>query len=74
MPTNRHAHRDVHPHGQLRPVVVRDRSIASDIPAAEKSDRSNPDHVAAPFAGVVTVAVSVDDTVDADKRSPPSKR
>ena len=51
--------------GQLRPVVVRDRSIASDVPAAEKSDRSNPDHVAAPFAGVVTVAVSVDDTVDA---------
>jgi pyruvate carboxylase len=51
--------------GQLRPVVVRDRSIASDIPAAEKADRSNPDHVAAPFAGVVTVSVSVDDTVDA---------
>jgi pyruvate carboxylase len=51
--------------GQLRPVVVRDRSIASDIPTAEKADRSNPDHVAAPFAGVVTVAVSVDDTVDA---------
>ncbi len=51
--------------GQLRPVVVRDRSIASDVPTAEKADRSNPDHVAAPFAGVVTVAVSVDDTVDA---------
>ncbi|MDT7795469.1 MAG: pyruvate carboxylase, partial [Mycobacterium sp.] len=32
---------------------------------AEKADRSNPDHVAAPFAGVVTVSVSVDDTVDA---------
>ena len=43
--------------GQLRPVVVRDRSIASEVPAAEKADRSNPDHVAAPFAGVVTVAV-----------------
>ena len=51
--------------GQLRPVVVRDRSVAADVPAAEKADRSNPDHVAAPFAGVVTVAVSVDDTVDA---------
>ena len=37
--------------GQLRPVVVRDRSIASDVPAAEKADRTNPDHVAAPFAG-----------------------
>jgi pyruvate carboxylase len=51
--------------GQLRPVVVRDRSIASDIPTAEKADRSNPDHIAAPFAGVVTVSVAVDDTVDA---------
>ncbi len=51
--------------GQLRPVVVRDRSIASEVPAAEKADRSNPDHVAAPFAGVVTVAVASGDTVDA---------
>jgi pyruvate carboxylase len=51
--------------GQLRPVVVRDRSIASDIPTAEKADRSNPDHVAAPFAGVVTVNVEAGDQVDA---------
>ncbi|MBX5488337.1 MAG: pyruvate carboxylase, partial [Mycolicibacterium hassiacum] len=51
--------------GQLRPVLVRDRSIASDIPAAEKADRSNPDHIAAPFAGVVTVAVSAGDRVEA---------
>ncbi len=51
--------------GQLRPVLVRDRSIASDIPAAEKADRSNPDHVAAPFAGVVTVAVASGDKVEA---------
>ena len=51
--------------GQLRPVLVRDRSIASDIPAAEKADRSNPDHIAAPFAGVVTVNVDADDQVDA---------
>jgi pyruvate carboxylase len=51
--------------GQLRPVVVRDRSVASEVPAAEKADRSNPDHVAAPFAGVVTVNVAADDTVDA---------
>jgi pyruvate carboxylase len=51
--------------GQLRPVVVRDRSIASDVPAAEKADRSNPDHVAAPFAGVVTVNVEAGDQVDA---------
>jgi pyruvate carboxylase len=51
--------------GQLRPVVVRDNSIASEVPAAEKADRSNPDHVAAPFAGVVTVGVSAGDKVDA---------
>ncbi|MBN3453593.1 pyruvate carboxylase [Mycolicibacterium sp.] len=51
--------------GQLRPVLVRDRSIASDVPAAEKADKANPDHVAAPFAGVVTVAVSAGDTVEA---------
>ncbi|HYZ69170.1 MAG TPA: pyruvate carboxylase [Mycobacterium sp.] len=51
--------------GQLRPVVVRDRSIASDIPTAEKADRSNPDHIAAPFAGVVSVNVAADDQVEA---------
>jgi pyruvate carboxylase len=51
--------------GQLRPVVVRDASIASEVPTAEKADRSNADHVAAPFAGVVTVAVSSGDKVDA---------
>ncbi|MEW5809052.1 MAG: pyruvate carboxylase [Actinomycetota bacterium] len=51
--------------GQLRPVVVRDRSVASDVPAAEKADRTNPDHVAAPFAGVVTVGIAEGDTVEA---------
>jgi pyruvate carboxylase len=49
--------------GQLRPVLVRDLSIASAVPAAEKADRGNPGHVAAPFAGVVTVGVSVGDQV-----------
>src|SRR4029078_4334120 len=52
-------------HGQPPPVVVRDRSIASDVPTAEKADRSNPDHIAAPFAGVVTVNVGAGDQVDA---------
>lgn len=51
--------------GQLRPIVVRDRSIASDVPAAEKADRNNPDHVGAPFAGVVTVTVDVGAEVEA---------
>ncbi|MDT5349004.1 MAG: pyruvate carboxylase [Mycobacterium sp.] len=51
--------------GQLRPVLVRDRSIASVVPAAEKADRGNPGHIAAPFAGVVTVSVSEGDEVSA---------
>ncbi|MGE2733890.1 pyruvate carboxylase [Mycolicibacterium vaccae] len=51
--------------GQLRPVVVRDRNVASEVPAAEKADRKNPDHVAAPFAGVVSVTVAEGDSVTA---------
>jgi pyruvate carboxylase len=51
--------------GQLRPVVVRDRSIAADVPTAEKADRANPDHIAAPFAGVVTVTTEVGAEVEA---------
>ncbi|GAA1653220.1 pyruvate carboxylase [Mycolicibacterium murale] len=51
--------------GQLRPVVVRDRNIASEVPTAEKADRGNPDHIAAPFAGVVTVTVAVGDAIEA---------
>ena len=51
--------------GQLRPVLVRDRSIASEVPTAEKADRNNADHIAAPFAGVVTVGIAVGDTVAA---------
>ncbi|NLU81559.1 pyruvate carboxylase [Rhodococcus sp. HNM0569] len=49
--------------GQLRPTAVRDRAIASDVPAAEKADRTNPAHVGAPFAGVVTLTVAEGDTV-----------
>jgi pyruvate carboxylase len=51
--------------GQLRPVLVRDRNIATEMPAAEKADKANPDQVAAPFAGVVSVGVSAGDTVEA---------
>lgn len=51
--------------GQLRPIQVRDRLIDSAVPAAEKADRGNPDHVAAPFAGVVTIGVAVGDAVAA---------
>ncbi|MGH3719140.1 MAG: pyruvate carboxylase [Pseudonocardiaceae bacterium] len=49
--------------GQLRPMQVRDRSIDSKVPTAEKADRSNGNHVSAPFAGVVTLQVSEGDTV-----------
>lgn len=51
--------------GQLRPVLVHDRGIASTIPTAEKADRGNPDQVAAPFAGVVTISVSEGEQVSA---------
>ena len=51
--------------GQLRPVLVRDESVSSDVPTAEKADKTNPDHVAAPFAGVVTVTATTGDTVEA---------
>ncbi|MBF6182656.1 pyruvate carboxylase [Nocardia otitidiscaviarum] len=49
--------------GQLRPIMVRDRSIASEVPAAEKADKTNAGHIAAPFAGVVTLSVGDGDTV-----------
>jgi pyruvate carboxylase len=45
--------------GQLRPVQVRDESIAVDVRQAERADVSTPGHVAAPFAGVVSLAVDV---------------
>jgi pyruvate carboxylase len=45
--------------GQLRPVQVRDESIAVDVRQAERADLSAPGQVAAPFAGVVSLAVDV---------------
>ena len=51
--------------GQLRPIRVRDTSIKVDIKAAEKADPTTPGHVAAPFAGVVSVAVVEGDHVEA---------
>ena len=51
--------------GQLRPVYVRDRSIAVESRQAEKADTSKPGQVAAPFSGVVTVKAAVGDTVTA---------
>ncbi|MCV7087946.1 pyruvate carboxylase [Mycolicibacter hiberniae] len=51
--------------GQLRPVEVRDRSVASVVPVAEKADRNKPGHIAAPFAGVVTIGVAEGQQVSA---------
>jgi pyruvate carboxylase len=51
--------------GQLRPLRVRDKSIKVDVKAAERADPTKPGHVAAPFAGVVTVTVTEGDSVEA---------
>ncbi len=51
--------------GQLRPVRVRDLSLDSEVASAEKADPNNPGHVAAPFAGAVTVTVAEGDEVAA---------
>ncbi len=51
--------------GQMRPVSVRDASVASEVVSAEKADPSDPGHVAAPYQGAVTVVVAEGDTVEA---------
>jgi pyruvate carboxylase len=51
--------------GQLRPVYVRDQSIAVDTKSAERADPASPGSIGAPFAGVVTLQVEVGAKVDA---------
>jgi pyruvate carboxylase len=51
--------------GQLRPVFVRDLSIAVESTTAEKADPTVAGQIAAPFSGVVTLKVSDGDTVTA---------
>lgn len=51
--------------GHLRPVTVRDKSIAADVPEQEKADPGQAGHVAAPFAGAVTPTVTAGDEVAA---------
>ncbi|MFT3899544.1 MAG: pyruvate carboxylase [Gordonia sp. (in: high G+C Gram-positive bacteria)] len=51
--------------GQLRSVVVRDKSIADAPTAAAKADPQNPRHIGAPFDGAVAIKVTVGDTVAA---------
>ena len=50
--------------GQSRNIQVRDRSVEVRASQAEKADPDNPAHVAAPFAGAVTVRVKPGETVD----------
>jgi pyruvate carboxylase len=51
--------------GQFRPIQVRDRTAPADVKSAEKADPDAKGQVAAPFAGVVTLAVAEGDTVEA---------
>jgi pyruvate carboxylase len=51
--------------GQLRPIDIRDRSVASDSTESEKANPANAGHVAAPFRGVVNVGVALGDSVEA---------
>ena len=51
--------------GQLRPLPVRDTSVAADVAATEKADAAQPGQVAAPFQGVVTISVAEGDKVAA---------
>ncbi|GAA1651775.1 pyruvate carboxylase [Georgenia ruanii] len=51
-------------HGQLRPVYVRDRSVEATTDPAEKADPDVPGHVAAPYAGAVTMRVSPGEAVE----------
>ncbi|WP_026918645.1 pyruvate carboxylase [Gordonia shandongensis] len=51
--------------GTLRPVSVEDRSAERSVAVAERADRSDPRQIAAPFAGVVTLAVREGDEIAA---------
>ncbi len=51
--------------GQFRPIQVRDRGVEADVKSAEKADPAASGQVAAPFAGVVTLAVAEGDAVTA---------
>jgi pyruvate carboxylase len=51
--------------GQPRVVTVRDRSAKDTRPRGERAQADNPAHVAAPFAGAVSLTVGVGDRVEA---------
>ena len=51
--------------GQLRQVMVRDQAVEVTAVAAERADPNDPNQVAAPFAGAVSLTVAEGDTVEA---------
>jgi pyruvate carboxylase len=51
--------------GQLRPILTRDEHADVDVRATEKADPAQAGQVAAPFAGVVSLAVEAGATVAA---------
>jgi pyruvate carboxylase len=51
--------------GQPRVVTVRDRSVQDTRPRGERAQPDNPAHVAAPFAGAVSLTVGPGDRVEA---------
>ena len=51
--------------GQLRQVMVRDQAVEVTAVSAERADADDPNHVAAPFAGAVSLTVAEGDTVEA---------
>jgi pyruvate carboxylase len=51
--------------GQPRVVMVRDRTVQDTRPRGERAQMDNPAHVAAPFAGVVSLTVVAGDSVEA---------
>ncbi len=51
--------------GQLRPIAVRDRAVASQTPTRERADLQRAGELGAPYAGVVTVLVEEGAEVEA---------
>jgi pyruvate carboxylase len=51
--------------GQPRVVTVRDRSVKDTRPRGERAQPDDPTHVAAPFAGAVSLTVGAGDRVEA---------
>jgi pyruvate carboxylase len=51
--------------GQPRVVTVRDRSVQDNRPRGERAQPDNPAHIAAPFAGAVSLTVGPGDRVEA---------